>query len=213
MESADIDRVVEEVRAAAERSGALIIDAVLSVAGDVVPAAAVPGAEFALLIDHIKPKIVYLSVTAFEAAEELEASIDDEDLLDNPQAKRLITSWRFRDGQTCRAVLGVMCDGILHGIVEETSWLQEFETQIELMLDELQQLGEENERQLQTDAEKMNAIKVKQLMSDPRFNAPKVGIVKRTALAETLFPGVDRDTIRAIVERAEREHWLATATK
>ena len=45
-------------------------------------------------------------------------------------------------------------------------------------------------------------------MADPRFSAPKVGVAKRTALAELLFPDQDKETIRAIVEQAERDHWL-----
>lgn len=52
---------------------------------------------------------------------------------------------------------------------------------------------------------------VKQLISDPRFSAAKVGVAKRTLLAETLFPDLDQDVIGTIVVQAENDFWLATA--
>jgi len=152
----------------------LFIDAVLSAEGREVIAVAVNGDQFPSLIRHIKPKIVYLSVTAFDASDELMGSLDNEDFFENPHAKKLIASWRFRDGQTCRAVLAAMQDSTIHGIIEATDWLKEFEEQAESLSSELQLLDKESEKQLEAEGQKKITIKVRQLMADPRFSASKV---------------------------------------
>ena len=72
---------------------------------------------------------------------------------------------------------------------------------------------EEATQRVAAEGKKQLAPKIKQLMADPRFSASKVGVAKRTVLAEALFPDLDRDTIRAIVERAENDHWLAMASR
>jgi hypothetical protein len=210
MESVEIDKAIAEVRAAAGESGTLILETLLSLDGVEIPTAAVPSTDYPSLIRHIKPKVIYLFVTTFDAAEELEASLEDEDALKMPRAKKLIADWRSRNGETSRMVVSAMCDGILHGILEEADWLSDFEEQVETLAAELEEMAEENERKMQAESQKKLSAKVKKLMADARFNGPKVGVAKRTTLAESLFPDLDRDTIRAIVELAEKERWLST---
>jgi hypothetical protein len=104
-----------------------------------------------------------------------------------------------------------MCDGVLHGIVEDADWLGEFETEVEALAEDIERAREERKRKAEAAEKGRLAPHIQQLMADPRFSGPKVGVAKRTVLAEMLFPDLDRDTIRAIVERAESDHWLATA--
>ena len=209
----DLDTIITEVRAAAKKCGALIIEAALSVETNAVPTAVISGSDFPGLIEHVRPRLIYLLVVPFDVVDELNGAleIEGENLLERPRIKKLASSWRHRDGQTCRVVLGIMCEGVFHGVVEEADWLSEFEKEAESIAEELERAREEHERKLQVEEKKRFAPLIKQLMADPRFSASKVGVAKRTALASALFPDLDRNTIRSIVELAETDHWLATA--
>lgn len=213
MTSTDIERIVEDVRQAASEFEALVLETVLSFDELHIPAARVLGSEFPALIGHCKPKLVYLFAEPFDAAAELETSLDEEDLDENPSAKKLIAAWRHRNGQACRVVLGMMHDGVLHTVVEEVEWRADFESQVEVLANELRQMSEDAEHRLHTENQKTIVAKAKRLMADSRFNAPRISIAKRTALAEILFPDLDKSTIRAVVERADMDHWLATTGK
>ena len=72
-------------------------------------------------------------------------------------------------------------------------------------------MAEQDGKKLEAEERNRLSQYVEKLKSDPRFSAPKVGVAKRTTLAEALFPEMDRSAIRAIVEQAESEHWLASA--
>jgi hypothetical protein len=212
-ESFDLDRIVTEVRAAAKECDALIVEAIASVDTGTVPVAAIVASRFPSLIKHVKPRLIYLVASPFDAGDETLAAleVEDDSFLERSSIKKLISRWRYRNGQTCRVVLSVMCDGVMHGILEEADWLAEFEGEVQDLMEELEQAREDGERKLDAEEKKRLAPQVKRLMADPRFSAPKVGVAKRTALAEALFPDLDRTTLRAIVERAETDHWLATA--
>jgi len=212
-ESFELDRIVIEVQAVAKECGALIIEAALSLETNTVPVAAVAASEFPSLLRHVRPKLVYVVAAAFDAGDDtlIALEVEDESLLERSRIKKFVSSWRQRDGQTSRVALGLMCDGVLHGTIEDVDWLADFESQAETLVEELERVREERERKSEAEEKKRLAPLVDELMSDPRFSGPKVGAAKRTALAEALFPDLDRNTIRAIVERAESDHWLATA--
>ena len=63
---------------------------------------------------------------------------------------------------------------------------------------------------VEAEAKKRLGPMVDLLMADVRFAGPKVGNAKRTALAGSLFPDIDRATLNQIVDMAESRHWLAT---
>src|SRR5260221_4140538 len=214
-ESFELDRIVTEVRAAARECDALIVESMLSAETRAVPVATVVGSGFPSLVKHVRPRLIYLVASAFDAGNETLAALEMEDdrLLERSGIKKFISRWRYRDGQTCRVVLSVMCDGVMHGIAEEADWFADFESEAETLVEELERAREDDERKLEAEEKKRLNPQIKQLMADPRFSAPKVGVAKRTALPEALFPDLDRDTLRGIVERAENDHWLATAGK
>jgi len=210
MDSADIDRIVNDVKEAAAECGALLLEAVLPIEGRGGFIAVVAGSDFPKLIRHAKPKIVYLITTSFDAAEELMEGFEDDDVAAHPQAKRIIATWSSRNGQISRMASVLVCDGILHRAIEQTDWVEEFEGEVEQFANDMIEKAEIDAVELQAANEKTVATKAKQLMADPRFSGPKASIAKRTALAEELFRDIDKQTIRAIVDRAINDHWLAT---
>ena len=215
VEISELDRIVDQVRAAAHECNTFIVKAALALQSDTVPAVGVDRAAFVGLIRHVKPKIIYVLASPFDAGDDMLTALEEEDesFLDHPSIKKLVTKWRHRDGQTSRVALALMCDGVLHGIVEDADWLGEFETEVEGLAEDIDRAREEREQKAEAAEKGRLAPHIQQLIADPRFSGPKVGVAKRMVLAEMLFPDLDRDTIRAIVERAERDHWLATASR
>lgn len=217
-ESVDLDRIAAEVRVVAKECGALVVEVALSLETNSVPVAAVAASEFCGLVRHIRPRLIYLVVASFDAGDDTEAALgtDEESPHDSSHIKEFVSRWRYRDGQTSRVALGVMGDGVLHGLIEDADWISDFDSEIEALQEELAQFRAEREQKSREDGERKLAAEqrkrlapfIKQLIADPRFSGPKVGIAKRTVLAEALFTELDRDTIRAIVERAENDHWL-----
>lgn len=220
-ESVDLDRIATEVRAVAKECGALIVETVLSLETRHVPVAAVPATEFVSLIRHIRPRLVYLVVASFDAIEDAEVAldVDAESPDEGSRAKEFAAKWHDRNGQSSRLVIGVMCDGVVHGAIETVDWFDVFDSESVALKEELEEARAEREERDLEESEQATAIGqrnriaplVKKLIADPRFSASKVGVAKRTVLAQALFPDLDKETIRAIVEQAENEHWLATS--
>lgn len=212
-ESADLDRMAKEVRAAAEECGAMILENIL--ASESLPAVAVDGDTFPSLVKHLKPRLIYMVLTTFDAKEDVAAHFEVEEL--DRDLKKLATKWKAKDGQSARLVLGLMADGVLHGIVETADWFDEFDIEAdELALarqqeqdDAFARLKEAEARDREAEEKKLLAPMVDKLLADPRFNAPKISVAKRLTLAGTLFPEQDRATLRKAVDRAVNEVWLA----
>ncbi|MGX5733892.1 hypothetical protein [Bosea thiooxidans] len=208
IESTDLDKTAADIRAAAEACGALILDTVVS--AENLPTAAVRAADFGTLVAHLRPRLVYLIKTPFDAREEAQT------LIATGGAKKFLSKWNARSGETCRCVVGVMADGVLHYVAETAGWFDEFEDeaealadeQREAMRDELNRAQEAEARQADSEEKKRLAPIIKRLLADPRFLASKVSASKRLALAEALFPKLDRTTLRKAVDRAASELWL-----
>ena len=219
-ESVDLDRIATDIRAVAKECGALIVEAALPLETK-APVVAVASADFPDLIRHVRPKLVYLLVASFDAEEGTREVLEREDdnPIELPRITKFSSKWRSRNGKTFRVAVGVMCEGILHWLVEDTDWFAEFETEAEALKQELDEAREEREEKSREQSERALAVErreqfaplIKQLIADPRFSGPKVGVAKRTVLAQTLFPDLDNGTIRAIVEQAENDHWLASS--
>lgn len=216
-ESTDLDRMAKDVREATEAYGAMILETIL--ASENLPAVAVDGDTFPSLVKHLRPALIYMLLTKFNAKEEVEAHLEAEEL--DCDARSLVAKYRDKDGLSSRLVLGLMADGILHGIVETADWFNEFDIEAdELMEARLQarseafaQMQEADAKIRETEEKKRLAPFVKKLTADPRFLAPKISAAKREALAEALFPDLDRSTVRKIVDRAATEVWLSGSEK
>jgi hypothetical protein len=162
----------------------------------------------------LRPRLIYLTKTSFDTREEAE------ELIDTTEAKKFISKWSAQEGETCRFVVGVMADGVLHCIVETTDWFDDFEAetealanaQRETMRQEFDRAQEVEARKAESEEKKRLAPFIKKLIGDPRFFASKISAPKRLTLAEALFPDLDRTTIRRIVDRAVNEHWLAESS-
>lgn len=210
-----LDLHAEGIRAAAEECGARIIPALPSVSNSSI-AVPVDAAEFVELVRHIRPRLIYLVATPFDAEEEAftEIGLDDQDddwIHEQKALIALVKRWRRRDGETCRLGFGLMYDGVFHGIVEDADWLSDFEEEIEAVKESVERDRQERLAKEESERKKKLATKVRTLIADSRFTAPKVGVAKRTALARVLFPDLSHEDVRMIVEQAEEEHWLATA--
>lgn len=212
-DSSDLDRMAKEVRAAAEACGAMILESIL--ASENLPAVAVDAYTFPALIKHLRPRLIYMVVTTFNANEEVAAHFEVDEL--DAGLKKLATKWTSHNGQSSRLIVGLMSDGVLHGTVEMADWFYDFEEEADALAnvraDEdraaFDREQEAERQQREADEKKRLAPIVKKLVADPRFVAPKTSNVKRVTLAETLFPDVDRTTIKKAVEKAVSEIWLA----
>lgn len=216
-DSADLDRIAKEVFAAAEECEAMILENIL--ASGSLPAVAIDGDTFPSLVKHLRPRLIYMVLTQFDAREEVLTHFDEEGL--DRDLKKLATKWKAKDGQSARLMLGLMADGVLHGIVETADWFDEFDIEAnELALarqqeqdDAFSRLKGAEARDREAAEKKLLAPIVKELIADPRFDAPKISAAKRLTLAETLFPEEDRTTLRKAVDRAVSELWLAGSAK
>ncbi|MGO6943185.1 hypothetical protein [Rhizobium johnstonii] len=103
-ESVDLDRMAKEVRAAAEECGAMILESIL--AGEHLPAVAVDGDTFPSLVRHLKPRLIYMIPTEFDAKEEVTAHFEEDEL--DTGLKKLAAKWTHRNGQSSRLILGLM---------------------------------------------------------------------------------------------------------
>jgi hypothetical protein len=209
--SADLDKCADDIRAAAHACGAMIVHSIIN--PENVATTRVDSADFPELIAHLRPRLVYLAPTQFDAHEEA----DEQVALGTASAKRFLEKWKAHKGQTCRMVIAVMADGVLHCVVETTDWLDDFEEEAEALAEaqrealnaEFERAQEAEARKAEAEEKKRLAPYIKKLAADPRFLAPKISAPKRLTLAEALFPDLDRTTIRKVVDRAVNEHWLA----
>ncbi len=103
----------------------------------------------------------------------------------------------------------MMFEGVLHVIVEEEAWMEEFEDAVMAVAEAMKEDGQEQSVNRSAEEKKALRDRVETLVSDPRFGAPKISRAKRTHLASVLFPDLDDRTIYLIVEEAENTAWLA----
>ena len=199
-ESADLDRIAADIGRAATsvRRASSSKRHLLWMPGSLV--VAVASADYCGLIVHIRPKLADPQAASFDAEEgarDLLERDDDDPTEQIPQARKLASKRRSRNGETFRLSVGVMCEGVLHWFVDDADWFAEFETEAEALKEELDEARAESEQRSSARkatelwlAERRTRLAplIKQLMADPRFSGPKVGVAKRTALAEDAFP-------------------------
>ncbi|EJC76899.1 hypothetical protein Rleg10DRAFT_5589 [Rhizobium leguminosarum bv. trifolii WSM2012] len=181
-ESADLDLIAKEVRTATEECGTMILESILS--SEHLPAVAVDGNTFPTLVRHLRPRLIYMVLTTFDATDDVAAHFEEDEL--DSGLKKLAAKWANRNGQSSRLILGLMTDGVMHGIVETADWFDVFEEEAEAL--EENRNGEmraafdreqEAERQRREAEEKKRlAPIVKKLVGEPRFVAPKISAAK-----------------------------------
>jgi len=135
---------IDAIRAQAAKVGAKIIAPLLmepEKAGGAL-SVLVDGAQMLDLIEHLKPKVVFVAEVSFDALTEVLLELDDEDLdVDelerDKRVKPLLKRWRERDGESCRVVVGFLVEGAFYHMMEQAAWLEEFESEAEEVADEL----------------------------------------------------------------------------
>ena len=91
-ESVDLDRMTKEVHDAAEQCGSMILESIL--ASEHLPAVAVDGETFPGLVRHLKPRLIYMVLAAFDAKEEVVFHSEEDEL--DPGLKKLAAKWTNR---------------------------------------------------------------------------------------------------------------------
>lgn len=129
-DQSQLDRMVFEVRSTAQECGALVVEAVVRIDEGTVPIAAVAAADFPALIKHVRPKIVYVFSASFDAREETSDALDSDrdEFLDHPTVRKFVSKWNKRNGESYNVALSLMCEGVVHGALEEAEWFAEFQS-------------------------------------------------------------------------------------
>ena len=191
----------------------------VAISAENVPTVGLPADQFPTLIKHLKPRLIYMLLLSFDALDTVKSHFEVEELDDI--SRKFAEKWMNRDGQSAQLVLGMMVDGVLHGLLETADWFDEFEEEAEQLeaaraerlrakFDQIQQ-DERNQRE--AEEKKRLAPIVKKLLADPRFTTAKISAAKRLTLAETIFPELDRTTLKKSVDRASNEAWLSQTGK
>ncbi|KAB1086277.1 hypothetical protein F4V91_07410 [Neorhizobium galegae] len=214
MESAELDEIADNVRAAAESCGSMILETVPL--HDALPSVVIDAERFPALIEHLKPRLVYMMLTKFDGREDVAAALDVEEEELERDEKKLADKWAKHNGQTSCLGVGVMHDGIVHAVIDKPDWFEEFEEETEVFRlarhDAIngafaRQQEDERARREAEEKKRLEPV-VKKLVADPRFNASKISAAKRLALAETIFPELDKTSAKKAVDRAVNELWL-----
>lgn len=205
--------MIATVRAAAADAGSHVVETVLSLNDAKIPVAGIDADDLAALIRAVRPRVIYCMSIPFDAGvqvgEDLFGDDADETLLERPRVRKLVAKWRPRDGQTAQVSAVAVVDGVMHGLLVQARWYDDYEADVEAHGEETDRLRDERERRTEAEAKKRLDPFVKKLMADPRFSGPKVGRAKRLVLAEEMFPDEDRKVLGEVVDMAESRHWLA----
>jgi hypothetical protein len=90
-EDTGIGNTVEQITAAAQDCGAILLDASLTYERSQIASAAIIPSKFSELVKAIKPKVIYLQTVAFDADE----------IIDSPAVRKLASKWKKHDGELC----------------------------------------------------------------------------------------------------------------
>jgi hypothetical protein len=102
-EDTGIGNIVEQITAAAQDCGAILLDASLTYERSQIASAAITPSKFSELVKAIKPKIIYLQTVAFDADEFIKDTleIDEDEIIDSPAVRKLASKWKKYDGELC----------------------------------------------------------------------------------------------------------------
>ena len=212
-ENTEIGNIIEQITAAAQDCGAILLDASLTYEQSWIASAAITPSKFSELVKAVKPKIIYLQTVAFDADEFIKDTleIDEYEIFDNPAVRKLASKWKKYDGELCTLVVEFIYDNVVHFSTEQLNWLEEFSKHVGSLGEEIEARKNSEEKAHASKTKGRLSEKARKLIADPRFSAGVVGTAKRTVLAENLFPELDEIEIQSVVELAQNEHWLTTA--
>jgi hypothetical protein len=212
-EFTEIGNIVEQITAAAQDCGAILLDASLTYERSQIASAAITTSTFSELVKAIKPKIIYLQTVAFDADEFIRVTleIDEDEILDSPAVRKLASKWKKYEGELCTLVVEFIYDNVVHFSRKQVDWLEEFNEHVGSLGDEIDAKRNSEEKAHASETKGRLSEKARKLIADPRFSTGVVGTAKRTVLAENLFPELDEIEIQSVVELAQNEHWLTTA--
>lgn len=200
----ELSGILDALRGSAERIGALVLDALPR--GE-FPMAVLEADDFPALLEHVRPRILYLVTEDFDLDQEFEDDLEGDGVL--PTALDAIARrYRRHQGQ-CRTIYAAfMADGVLHYIVQTTDWCDRFEEEADQVREEITVAG----RVAQAEADERLEIGLRErsriLAAHPAFTQGRPNIEKRFALAESLFEDLDAEGVRRVTSMADVVAWL-----
>jgi hypothetical protein len=129
---AKLDDQLERVRMAALDAGSFLVTATVNPGDDRGRYNAyLPLDEFLTLLSPCRPRIVYLRSDTFESKEAVLDSLagggEADSWEEDASVEALIKRWAIHDGEIGMFSASFFMEGVLHFVLEDADWLQEFE--------------------------------------------------------------------------------------
>ncbi len=165
------------------------------------------------LLKQFKPKIVYIYENIFDLEGEIPIevlSVEDDDSFKpfRNELNGIKKTYGKFIGQTSTMMLSFLIDGILHFVVEQDEWADEFEAQLADLADRHEgQKVEISNAEADKDSDEIKE-KAEILSQHPAYGAGKSSFEKRLFFAENLFPDTDDYALQRITTHADNILWL-----
>lgn len=217
----EIRQLLSEITHAAEKAGAVLIDAKPVSSG--YHMFIVEPERMADLIRQTKPRLVITDPRPFDIDEAIEAALTDDDDDENdevgwdgagaPQidAESLRHRYQRHNGEIYQLFAGFVIDGALYGCFVHADWYDLFIEESLTLETEGKAEALRTHHDLVSDNQALIREKAEILAKDPLFSAKRASFAKRCYLAERRFPDIDPQLLPEITERAENISWLAKA--
>lgn len=212
-----LDSTIEQIRASAQEAKSYVVETLPESDRQDGYRVALSLDGFVELIKHIKPRILYLHASTFNARQDslaillpgLESSEDTQhEMLNRQEVVNLVKRFKQHDGGHDTFIATFVVDGILHSLYERASWFEEFQSEagdLQARYEAVQ--DEEDERSEEMDRKKVREYATK-LCENPKFNEGRPSREKRTYLAQSLFSDLTEDEICEVVDEATNLGWL-----
>lgn len=220
----DLGSYAQEVRSTASDVTAIVVAGCVEVPEHPALATVHLDPDDALrAIQHLRPRIVYmlesqlnLESAALQSLEDLQDEADERGPLAEPVLmagfSELKRKWQSHEGDTSSIIVEFVADGILHTTIALASWRDEFDANLEAILEGVREQSAqamEADRDVCKHRVQKNAAT---LIAHPSFSAGRPSFEKRLFLAETLFPDLDAQELQEVTSHAEKLAWLSKPT-
>jgi hypothetical protein len=205
----DLSGLADRLKACAEATGALVIDG----APDLGETSLAVSAEtFERIIAHVRPKLVYLVSSLFNADDDLDPETLGLDPSDLPSVVRALRRRVSRHNGEVRGVAAaVIVDGLVHYVIEHQPWFEAFQEELEALQGDLELARRAADAAAQKAERAALAEPARRLADHPGFNLNRPSVEKRRALAEHLFPEMDSGDVCTVTDMAIELDWLNKA--
>jgi len=218
---------VEQIRHFAGDAGTFIIlSPLLSGSNSPVVRAFLELSDFLKALTHVQPRLLYLDIKEFDAAEmavEHSMQIRDDDEGDDyevhsrpfgetAQFKALQRRWSANEGTVCSFRAIFIVDAVHNTCIEVSEWLDSFHEDVEKVWNAYVEAERDRAATARADRQEDIRAKAKTLSEHPQFSAPKSSKAKREYVAHQIFPKTDYRDLGDILELADLLFWYRGST-